>query len=91
MRRRARIGVALGLLVPMIACGNGEPEAAPPAPPDPETTPLTREEIELQAEAMSPAVAESLGIVDSTILIERPISDDTILLPPFLIDSVPSP
>lgn len=91
MRRRARIGVALGLLVPLIACGNGEPEAAPPAPPDPETTPLTREEIELQAEAMSPAVAESLGIVDSTILIERPTLDDSIVLPPFVTDSVPPP
>jgi len=77
------------MLVPLLACGNGEPETAPQTPRDPETTPLTREEIELQAEAMSPEVAESLGIVDSTILIESPISTESIPLPPFDPDSMP--
>ena len=39
---------------------------------------LTREQLQEQAEAMSPEVAESLGIVDSTIRIERPVPPESI-------------
>lgn len=47
---------------------------------------LSPEEIRSRAEPMSPAVAESLGIVDTTIHIEDPVSDDS-LIPPEIRDT----
>lgn len=43
---------------------------------------LSPEEIRAHAESMSPAVAESLGIIDTTIHVEERVSDDTAVVPP---------
>lgn len=48
---------------------------------------LSPEEISTRAEPMSPEVAESLGIVDTTIHIENPAADDT-LIPPEMRDTL---
>jgi hypothetical protein len=70
----------MSVLVMGAACG-GEPELPPPPPAviEPEYEGLTREEIELRAEPMTPAEAERLGIVDTTIRIEAPIHPDSVV------------
>lgn len=86
-----RAMVAIALLAPLAAgCGAAEeaPDAAGAA--DAEVPALTREEIRERAEAMSPEVAESLGIVDTTIRIERPMPAESLRTPPFLTDSAPT-
>ena len=75
------------------ACGPSD-EEVPPASSDANgdegIRALTREQLQQQAEAMSPEVAESLGIVDSTIRIERPVPPESVQ--PILIpDSVQQP
>ena len=71
--------IPLALLFALLsACGGTEPEPEPGAS-EPEYDGLSREEIERQAEAMTPAVAESLGIVDTTIRIEAPMNPDSVL------------
>lgn len=47
----------------------------------------TPEEIRMRAEPMSPEMAESLGIVDTTIHMEEQLGGDTIPTPP---ESIPS-
>jgi hypothetical protein len=61
----------------LVAC-RSEPEPAPRFD-DPEYDGLSREEIERQAEPMTPAEAERLGIVDTTIRIEAPINPDSLI------------
>lgn len=75
----------------LAACGPGDeaPEASDPA--DAEVPALTREEIEERAEAMTPEMAESLGIIDTTIRIERPMPAESVRAPGFTPDSSPPP
>jgi hypothetical protein len=83
MRRfRARLATTLSLIVIAGACGGSAdpPEAATVV--DGEVSPLTREQIEEHAEAMSPEKAESLGIVDTTIAIEAPTPTDSEMIAP---------
>ena len=61
----------------LVGCGGTEP-APPRAAEEPEYDGLSREQIELQAEPMTPAEAELLGIVDTTIRIEPPMSPDSV-------------
>ena len=75
------------------ACGPAEeevPAAANEASGDEGIRALTREQLQEQAEAMSPAVAESLGIVDSTIRIESPVPPESVQPIP-IPDSIPQP
>lgn len=60
------------------ACDNGEERPAP-AIDESEFEGLSRDEIEQQAESMTPEEAERLGIVDSTIRIEAPMNPDSVL------------
>lgn len=48
---------------------------------------LSPDEIRSRAESMSPEVAESLGIVDTTIHVENPAADDS-LIPPEMRDTL---
>lgn len=78
--------VALGLA----ACGGGEEPAAREAEVVDTTGAfqgLSPEEIRARAESMSPEMAESLGIIDTTIHIERAGPDDT-LIPPAVLDTL---
>jgi hypothetical protein len=68
--------ILLGVIL-LGGCGDGE-ESTPPPAAEPEYDGLTREQIELQAEPMTPAEAERLGIVDTTIRIEAPVSPDSL-------------
>ena len=61
----------------LCGCGGGESEL-PRSAEEPEYDGLSREQIELQAEPMTPAEAEELGIVDTTIRIEPPMSPDSV-------------
>lgn len=86
-RWRGAVVVAVGVLA--LGCGGGEgaEEATDvePAAGGAAMDGLTPEQIRRQAEPMSPAVAESLGIVDTTIHIEDPNPGDTVRRP----DTVP--
>lgn len=53
-----------------------------PAATRPAIDGLSREQIEARAEAMSPAQAESLGIVDRTIHVEQLAPQDTVRFTP---------
>lgn len=80
-------------IVLLAGCGGGE-EAPPEERPattgeEEDVSPLSREQLELQAEAMSPEVAESLGIVDTTIRVSRPVPPESVLLPGTGFDSLP--
>ncbi len=93
----ARVGallLAIFLSLALLAgCGEGgEPpqEERPAASDEEDVSPLSREQLELQAEAMSPEVAESLGIVDTTIRVTRPIPPDSALLPGTGFDTLPN-
>lgn len=82
MRRyRGILALAPVLLLPLASCG-GADEASDASPnaaaADGEVPPLTREQIEAEAEAMSPEVAESLGIVDTTIRIQSPMPSESV-------------
>lgn len=79
--------LSVALLAGCGDAGDGEPPA--PAVLDEDVSPLSREDLELQAEAMSPAVAESLGIVDTTISVTRPVPPESVLLPGTPFDSIP--
>lgn len=71
----------LATSIALSACGTEvEPPPSPPAVAEPEYDGLSREEIELQAEPMTPAEAERLGIVDTMIRIESPVGEDTLLV-----------
>jgi hypothetical protein len=59
------------------ACGDTDPEAAAPA--DETYEGLSREELQQQIESMTPQQAESLGIVDTTILMQPPMDPDSVL------------
>jgi hypothetical protein len=72
-----RVVLTLGLAL-LSACGGAEPDPEPRFS-EPEYEGLTREEIERQAEAMTPEEAERLGIIDTTIRIEVPVGPDTLL------------
>jgi hypothetical protein len=61
------------------ACGGEEEAEIEPAAEPGAMDGLTPEQIRSQAEPMSPAVAESLGIVDTTIHIEDPYPGDTVI------------
>jgi hypothetical protein len=77
-RGGAFVGPSLvALLLLAVAC---TPEMEPPpAVDEPQYDGLTREQIEQQAEPMTPAEAERLGIVDTTIRIEPPMNPDSVL------------
>lgn len=70
-----------------VACGGSEQPSEGTSTGQTEVTPLTREEIRERAEAMSPQVAESLGIVDTTIHIQSPAPAESIDLPTLPADS----
>ena len=82
------------LVVPLaiLSSGCGQPEEVPTEDAAAVDTTgafqgLSPEEISSRAEPMSPEVAESLGIVDTTIHIENPAADDT-LIPPEMRDTL---
>lgn len=77
---RARLGIAPLLAVLAGGCA-AEDASDAAAPAGAEAPALTREEIQRQAEAMSPAMAESLGIVDTTIRIESPMPAESVRVP----------
>ena len=81
------------LVLAMVAggCGEAEPEVQPAEAPG-ALDGLSPEQIRARAEPMSPAMAESLGIVDTTIHIESPYpAADTLFGRPdtAVADSVP--
>lgn len=78
--RRSRVTLlATPLLLVLVgACGGAADSPEQGSDEDGEVSPLTREEIREHAEAMSPATAESLGIVDTTISIEAPVAADSL-------------
>ena len=78
-RRGSRLGhvFVVALLGLAGACGETEPEAAAPA--DEAFEGLSREELQQQIESMTPAQAESLGIVDTTIRLQPPMDPDSVL------------
>lgn len=79
--KRSSPWALLALLVVLAGCGGAEEQAEVEPAADPGAMDgLTPEQIRLQAEPMSPAVAESLGIVDSTIHIEDPFPGDSVEL-----------
>jgi len=75
------VPVLTGLLI-ILSSGCGDERAESPSPPsavdDAAYEGLSREEIERQAESMTPAEAERLGIIDTTIRMEAPIHPDSI-------------
>jgi hypothetical protein len=87
---RAMVGFVPLLAVALAGCGATEEAAEPSTAADAEVPPLTREEIQEHAEAMTPAMAESLGIVDTTIRIESPMPAESVRTSPFLTDSAPA-
>ena len=74
-RRNRPAGLLAGFL--LVAACSGETESPDPVA-EPEYDGLSREQIEMQAEPMTPAEAERLGIVDTTIRIEPPISPESV-------------
>lgn len=83
---------ALLAVVAIISSGCRGAEEFPVEEPDAADTTrafqgLSPEEIRRRAEPMSPEVAESLGIIDTTIHIEGPVPDDS-LIPPQVRDSL---
>jgi hypothetical protein len=83
--------VVVALLAPLSAgCGAAEETPGAAGEAEAEVPALTRDEIREHAEAMSPEVAESLGIVDTTIRIESPMPADSVRTAPFVPDSAPS-
>ena len=93
LARVAAIPMAILMSLALLAgCGGGgeaPQEERPAAGAEEDVSPLSREQLELQAEAMSPEVAESLGIVDTTIRVTRPIPPDSALLPGTGFDTFP--
>lgn len=88
-RLLARATIAALATALLAGCGTVDDDP-PPVPVDVEDmSPLSREELEMQAEAMSLEVAESLGIVDTTISVSRPVPPESILLPGTPFDSLP--
>lgn len=75
-RFRSIIGAVPVLLI--MACGGSAEQPQPAVDTGDDPRPLTREQIQQSVEAMSPAQAESLGIVDTTIRIESPVPEDGI-------------
>ena len=72
-------GAVPSLMIALLAGGCATEEEAEPAEAGGAEAPaLTRDEIQREAEAMSPAMAESLGIVDTTIRIERPMPAESV-------------
>jgi hypothetical protein len=72
------LGALLVLATSLAACGDAA-EEPPASAGDPEYQGLSREEIEAEATPMTPAVAESLGIVDTTILMQPPMNPDSVV------------
>jgi len=72
----------------IVAACSSEPDDVP-LYSEPEYDGLSREEIESRAEAMTPAEAELLGIVDTTIRIEAPMNPDSVL--PLPVDTLVRP
>jgi hypothetical protein len=85
MNRSRRWSLFALLLAAPAGCGGpGEVDDDTPAtvPVEEGFEGLSPEEIRAHAESMSPAVAESLGIIDTTIHVEERLSEDTIVIPP---------
>ncbi|MQA89537.1 MAG: hypothetical protein GEU90_04810 [Gemmatimonas sp.] len=60
--------------------GCGDPaDEAPSSDSGPEYEGRSREQIEAEAAPMSPAEAESLGIVDTTIRMQPPMNPDSVI------------
>lgn len=71
-RTRHAVTAVLMLALPLlVACGRGQEPAADAAPGDSAMDGLSSEQIEQQAEPMSPEQAEQLGIIDTTIHLEQ--------------------
>lgn len=75
---------ALLLILPgLVGCGNGDSgEPASTEPPPPAVEGLSPEQIESRAEPMSQEEAARRGIIDTTIHLERHISEEDTLLTP---------
>jgi hypothetical protein len=68
------------MMASVLACESDDEPA--PAADAPDYEGISQEEIQRNAESMTPEQAESLGIVDTTISAESPINPDTSLLIP---------
>ena len=75
--RRRLLAVAVGVLCVMTGCDG--PAAEPPGAGEVEYEGVSRDQIQLEAESMTPEEAERLGIVDTTIHIEPPMNPDSVL------------
>lgn len=82
--RRYCVTIAAGslLVASAVACGGSAETPESTTTVDGEVRALTREQIRESAEAMSPEMAESLGIVDTTIRIESPIPAESVRMTP---------
>jgi hypothetical protein len=89
MRRHHRLPLAASFLFILTACGGGADAPESSAPATGEGAPLSREELEASAAAMSPETAESLGIVDTTIGVQSPVAADSLRIVPLPSDSAP--
>lgn len=78
LRAQLAISTLLAALAVLVGGCAAEDPGDAEAPAGAEAPALTREEIQRQAEAMSPAMAESLGIVDTTIRIESPMPAESV-------------
>jgi hypothetical protein len=76
---RVPVIAALAVITLLAGC-RGEAEEEAPVYSEPEYEGLSLEEIQSQAEPMTPEEAERLGIVDTTIRIESPIHPDSVPL-----------
>jgi len=77
---RTRYRFAALLVAALLGGCSAEADVDPqPGVGDAEYRGLTREEIEMQAESMTPEEAERLGIVDTTIRLEAPIHPDSVI------------
>ena len=87
---RGAVAAIVGMFVVGSGCGASDPGPEAGAVGDGEVQGLTREQIEEHAEAMSPEVAESLGIIDTTIRIESPMPAESVRPPTLAPDTVPA-
>lgn len=88
MNRSRRWMLPLLLLTVAFGCQRAEEPAPEPVTEtrEGEFQGVSPEELRMRAEPMSPEMAESLGIVDTTIHVEEQLSD-TITIPP---ESIPT-
>ena len=90
---RGRALLAVLVVAGLAACGDDSAETAAEA--EPQFEGLSPEEMQRQAESMTPEQAESLCIMDTTITVGAPIGADSVVQPGVITappaDSAPGP